>query len=176
VSARRHLLNALPNVLWTALFLGPVYVFCARYVSLKYICIFLVAGAVALSLPRSALQRFRLSSNVGAYRRLRVPLLVGITQDAAWIRRLSGHSEARVRSDRKTIARLTSDAWMRERFHLGAFLYCTLCAVVALCQRRLLWFSALLLINTFYNLYPMWVQQYLRIRVARLLRHASVQE
>jgi len=169
VRAQRHILNALPNILWTAIFLGPVYVYGVRQIPPKLLYVFAVAGALPFLVPRSFLQRFQLSSDAGVYRRLRVPLLVKLTQDAPWLHRLGGHPEKRVRRDRRTIARVISDTWMRERFHFGLLLFCALCAGVALWRKQLMWFTALIVINTLYNLYPVWVQQYLRLRVTHLL-------
>jgi hypothetical protein len=78
--------------------------------------------------------------------------------------------ERRVRCDREVIVRFTRDTWMRERFHLGLLLFCSLCAGVALWRIQLMWFIALCLVNTLYNFYPIWLQQYLRLRITRLLR------
>jgi Glycosyl-4,4'-diaponeurosporenoate acyltransferase len=169
VRAQRYILNALPNILWTAIFIGPVYAYCVREIPPRLLYVFAVAGALPFLVPRSFLQRFQLSPDTGVYRRLQLPLLVKLTQDAPWLHRLGGHPEKRVRRDRGAIVRVISDTWTRERFHFGLLVFCALCAGVALWRTQLMWFTALILINTLYNLYPVWVQQYLRLRVTHLL-------
>lgn len=170
-NARRELFNALPNVFWTALLVGPVYLFCSRHLSVRSICWFVLIGVLPLALPKKVLQRLALSPHIELYRRLRVPLLLGLTQDGAWLRRIGGSPGARVRRERDAITRVLRDTFVRERFHWGAFLFCTLCASVAIFEGHQLWFVVLIFINIFYNLYPIWLQQYLRLRLTRLLNH-----
>lgn len=168
MNARGQLINALPSVLWTALFVWPVWVFCARYVSSGRFACFWIAGMVsAVALPKAVFRGLCLSSNPAVYRWLRVGLLIKVTQDAAWIRRLSGSSERRVQRQEKAIASVVSDTWVRERFHFGVFVFCALCSAVALEQARAGWFVGLSFLNVVYDVYPMWLQQYLRLRVER---------
>lgn len=158
----------MPSVLWTALFVWPVWVFCALHVSSGHFACFWIAGMVsAVALPKPVFRWLRLSSNPAVYRRLRVALLIKVTQDAGWIRRLSGSSERRVRRNEKAIAKVVSDTWVRERFHFGVFVFCGLCSAVALWQARVGWFVGLSCLNVVYNVYPIWLQQYLRLRVER---------
>jgi hypothetical protein len=119
------------------------------------------------------LQKLQISSDTNTYRRLRVPLLAKLTQDAPWLLRLGGEPGKRITRDHETIARVMSGSWMRERFHLGLLVSCVLCAGFALWQMQFTWFIALILINTLYNLYPVWIQQYLRLRITRLGRRIS---
>ena len=170
MSTRGKLFHAAPSVLWTVVFVCPVYLFCVRHLSPGCVYGFAAAGALAMALPSAALQRLALSSDLAAYRRLRVPLLLRLTQDAAWIRRVSRDLEPRIRRDRKIVAGILRDTWMRERFHLGAFLFTSLCSLAAISHAQPLWFLSLILVNVLYNLYPIWLQQYLRLRLKPLCR------
>jgi hypothetical protein len=168
MSAWRHVLNAAINLLWTGLLLTPVYFYCARYVTLKWLLVFGLASVSPLCVSRAILQRFQLSPEVNGYRRLGVPLLVKLTQDAPWLGRL-GAQGRRVSLDRKVIARVIRETWMRERFHFGMLVFTGCCSGLAFWQMELRWCVTLIIVNTFYNLYPIWLQQYLRLRLIRPL-------
>jgi hypothetical protein len=172
MSAWGNVFNAVINLLWTCLLLGPVYVYCAHHVTPKCLFLFGLAAVFPFGAPKRILQRFQLGTNVDVYRSLGVPLLVKCTQDAPWLGRLGGGQYRRVSLDRKVIARVMRETWMRERFHLGLLLFCGACSGLALWQMELRWCVTLIVINTLYNLYPVWLQQYLRLRLTRLSRFA----
>jgi len=172
----RHVSNAVINLLWTSLFLTPVFVYCAHHVPSKWLLVFGIAAILPLGLPRAILQRFRLGSEVEVYRRLGVPFLMWFTQDAPWLMRWGGDQSRRVSLDRKLIAQVIRETWMRERFHLGLLLFCGFCSGQALCQMQLRWCLALIFINTLYNLYPVWLQQYVRLRLSRALVRAVMSQ
>lgn len=167
MSARSQLLDAVPSVLWTAVSLGPVFLFCAHNLPLGRTICFLVGASVSTLLPKAALERFALSTSRTAYERLGVPSLTKFTQDAGWLRRMGGSSKPRARRDKESLRRIVRDTWMRERFHLGVFVFLFLCSAAAALQRKGIWLFALILINVFYNVYPILLQQYLRLRVTR---------
>jgi len=164
---RLQMLNAVPSALWTAACLTPVYLFCAHLVPPSLTACFAVCGTVAMVLPRATLARFALSRTRATYESLRVHLVIRVTQDANWLRHLARAPEPRVRRDQEALRNIIRDTWTRERFHVGLFLFCILCSTVALLQLQMAWFLALMLINTVYNVYPMWLQQYLRLRITR---------
>ena len=169
-NARMHLLNALPNLLWTALCAGPVCLFCARRLPVRAVLVFGAASVLLMLLPRQVLQHLELSRNAAIYRRLRVPLLIHFTQDGAWMRRLSGGPLPSLSRERAAMATHIRSTWVRERFHLAGFAFFLLCALTASLQRQWLWCGLLLLLDTGYNLYPIWLQQFLRMRFQRLSR------
>jgi Glycosyl-4,4'-diaponeurosporenoate acyltransferase len=170
MNSRRQAGNMLLNILWTAVFLGPVCVFSISAISGKTLSLFLLAATLPLLMPRTLLQRLQLSNNRHVYQLLGVPLLVKVTQDAPWIRQSGSDLHRRVSRNREAITRLQRDTWTRERFHLGVLVFCALCAGVALWGGQFLWFTTLILVNLLYNLYPVWLQQYIRLRASRLLR------
>ncbi|GAA3769749.1 glycosyl-4,4'-diaponeurosporenoate acyltransferase CrtO family protein [Terriglobus aquaticus] len=171
MSGRRQSLNLLVSAVWTALFVLPVYTFCAKHTGAAQLVLFLIAGILASIVPRAILRRLQLSANPLLYRRLRVPLLVRFTQDAPWLKRLSSGAAANPRHTRATLQGLMRDSWMRERFHLGLGVFYALCSAVALLHMLVAWAVVLTAANLVYNIYPIWLQQYLRLRIKPLLRH-----
>lgn len=173
LDVRAQLVNIVLSAFWTAIFVGPVCIFCARHLEVGWICGFCVAGALSMFLPRAVIQRLAWSSDPAVYRRLRVPLVIQVTQDAGWLRRVSRKSRRRVRRSTQALTQIQRDTWMRERFHLGLLAFYILCSIAALCQGQLWWCLVLMFANVFYNLYPIWVQQYLRLRVSRCLARSN---
>ena len=122
MSARRQAVNMLLNILWTDIFFGPVCVFCIRAIPGKTLLLLLLAATLPLLMPRSLLQRLQLSNDRRIYRRLGVPLLVKVTQDAPWIRQTSSDFARRIARDREAITRFRRGTWTREQFHLAVLL------------------------------------------------------
>ena len=173
MKVQRAVLNTLLSLVWTVIFLGPVYVYCVRHIPSKCLYVFAAVGALSFVMPRALLERIQLSPDPEVYRLLRVSLLIAFTQDAPWLRALSSDAKRRVRRDPKAIGSIVRDTWTRERFHLGLLLFCALCAGIALWRIQIIWFVTLNLVNIIYNLYPVWLQQYIRIRVARVAQRKS---
>lgn len=169
-TSRQRLLNALPNVIWTALCVGPLYLFCARHVPGRDCTYMGGAASLPLVMPKALLRQLQLSRKLRVYRGLRVHWLILFTQDSGWMRRLAGDPPPPLAREHAGVKRLVADTWMRERFHLALLLFFLLCAATALLQRRFGWAALLMLLNIVYNLYPVWLQQFLRMRIERLLR------
>ena len=164
--------NAVPNLLWSALAFAPLVVFCYQY--LPRLCLY-GFGAVSLlpyAWPVTWLQRLQLSSNVAAYRRLRVPALNQFTQNGALINRLvrQRYPNYCYQPTRAALLKLHRTTYQQERFHWAALIFFLLASGYALAQGRVGWAAGLTGLNVGYNLYPIWLQQYLRLRLRRLNR------
>ncbi|WP_263385717.1 glycosyl-4,4'-diaponeurosporenoate acyltransferase CrtO family protein [Granulicella arctica] len=162
--------NALLNVFWSLLGIAPVFVFCNQFMARPLIYGFVAASFLAYAIPAKLLAYVQLSSRSGPYRFLRVHLLVRVTQDrrslaslrhrpidTAWFR----HRETLEKMIRVTIG--------RERFHLAMVIFFLLATGYAVLRGLLGWSLLLCISNLIYNLYPMWLQQYIRIRVYHCL-------
>jgi hypothetical protein len=162
-------LNALPNLFWSALFLLPVYWFWRHWFDLRWAIVAVACGMPAYLAPHRWLDRLRLSPNPATYRQLGVPLVNRLTQDSAWIKRIAGHAPA-LRRDAATAAKLLRKTWERERFHLFLLIFFGVSTVYALALQAWGWSGFLLVSNIGFNLYPVWLQQYLRLRLERIQR------
>ncbi|CAN5719762.1 hypothetical protein BH10ACI4_BH10ACI4_24780 [soil metagenome] len=169
------LLNAIPNVFWSVVCIVPVYVFCARYVPLHLLYGFGGISVVPFILPASALERMAISVSPSLYRRLGVAFINRFAQDGVLVRRFATRFypdralllDAR---DARTIARLRSRAFQRERFHLAGFVFFLLLTGRAALLGMPGWAVLLLTCNVVYNVYPVLLQQYVRLRLGRVAR------
>lgn len=175
------LYNALPNFLWSGLAWAPVLVFAYSHVARPWLWGMLGVSLVGYLLPAAGLERLRLSSRLAPYQRLGVPHLNRFTQNGDWVnRRLRQRFPAfRQVTGRDAAQRLLRASYHLERFHLVALVFFGLLSGYALGHGHWGWAALLLGLNVGYNLYPMWLQQYLRLRVrgaAKRLRSAAPAE
>ena len=159
--------NAVPNVLWSVLSLGPLCVFCYQHVARPWLYGLLAASLLAYAVPASLFRYWQLSGAPATYRRLGVPVLNRFTQHGTLInqlirRRYPGYRHVRTRA---SVAALIRTSYHQERFHLVLFLFFLLTGFYAAAHGYWGWALLLAPINVVYNLYPMWLQQYLRVRL-----------
>ncbi len=62
---------------------------------------------------------------------------------------------------------------MYERYHVAAFVAMLALAVYALYGRQYGWALVIMLNNLLYNIYPVWLQQYNRLRLQAIMNRRS---
>jgi len=162
------LYNAVPNVLWSVLSLLPISVFCYLHVERPWLYGLLVVSLLGYAVPISQFKRLQLSHKRATYRALGVHVANQFTQHGTIInhliqRRYPHYRHVRTRAALASFVRTT---YYQEQFHLVLFLFFLLISFYAVVHGYLGWFLLLTLTNTIYNLYPMWLQQYLRLRLS----------
>ncbi|MCU1330991.1 MAG: hypothetical protein JWN34_6361 [Bryobacterales bacterium] len=169
---RVNSLNAVPSVLWSVLCLGPLAVFCYEHMERPWIYGFTVTSLLTYALPVSVLRYFELGSRPASYRAREVHLVIHVTQDSPFIKRLAGGMQARrVRlSDRAALSRLRAVTYARERFHWTMLVFFLLTSLYAVFFGHWAWALLIAVANVIYNVYPIWLQQYIRLRLQRILK------
>jgi hypothetical protein len=161
--------NAVPNVLWSGLALGPLVVGCYRYVERPWLWGFVAVSLSAYAWPAAWLRRLQLATSVRVYRRLGVPGIGHFTQQGTLVNRLlrQRYPGYRALVGRRAVAKLLSTTYQQERFHWAGLVFFFLVSLYVGAAGQLRWALGLLLLNVGYNLYPIWLQQYLRVRLGR---------
>ncbi|MBF9236187.1 hypothetical protein I2I05_02150 [Hymenobacter sp. BT683] len=162
------LANAVPNVLWSALSLVPISVYCYQHMARPWLYGGLAVSALAFGVPTAWFGYWQLSHRAAPYRRLGVALANRLTQNGDFVNRLLRFrypAYRHVRS-RAALASLKRHTYHQERFHLVLFLFFLFASLYAALQGQAGWCLLFVLTNVGYNLYPMWLQQYLRVRLA----------
>jgi hypothetical protein len=160
--------NAVPSVLWSVLALVPISVYCYQYLAQPWLYGFLALSLLAYAVPTAWFGHWQLSSRPARYRRLGVALVNRVTQHGDFINRLIRRrypAYRHVRS-RAAVAALVRTTYHQERFHLMGFLFFLFTSGYAAARGQAGWCGLLLLTNVGYNVYPVWLQQYLRVRLA----------
>ncbi|GGG38787.1 hypothetical protein GCM10011378_13850 [Hymenobacter glacieicola] len=125
-------------------------------------------SVLAYALPRGWFRCWQLSESVVAYRRVGVPVVNRLAQHGGVVNALIRRrypQYRRVRGHRSGAA-LVGNSYHMERFHVAALLVFLWAGAYAAVQGYWGWAGLLTLLNMGYNLYPIWLQQYLRLRLA----------
>ncbi|RSK42632.1 glycosyl-4,4'-diaponeurosporenoate acyltransferase CrtO family protein [Hymenobacter perfusus] len=167
-AARLAFYNAVPSVLWSGLALGPLAVFCYLHMARPWLWGLLALSLLAYAVPRAWFRRWQLSRKPATYRHLGVPLINRVTQHGSLVNGLVRRhypNYRHVRSGRRAVAALIGHSYHMEQFHVAALLFFLFAGGYAAAQGRWGWAALLTLLNVGYNLYPIWLQQYLRLRL-----------
>ncbi len=161
------LANAVPNVLWSVLGLGPIGVFCYQLMARPWLYGLLGVSLLAYAVPASWFGYWQLSRTPAAYRKLGVAAVNRVTQHGDFVNRLlrrwyPRHRHVRTRA---AVAALVRTTYHQERFHLVLFLFFLFISLYAAARGYAGWALLVALTNVGYNLYPMWLQQYIRVRL-----------
>ena len=162
------LYNMLPNLFWSALSLTPVSVFCYNVMPVKRFCIFLTISLLAILLPKSFFNSIQIGKTPVVYKNIGVNFINRFTQNGVIINRLIRRKfpQYKVMSGRRaSIDRLIKQTYIFEKFHFIMFLFFSLTAIYALLERYVVWAFIVSLTNLVYNVYPAFLQQYIRVKL-----------
>lgn len=161
------LYNAIPSVFWSVLGLVPLSIFCYQHLARPWLYGFLAASLAVYAVPRLWFRGWQLSARPAVYERLGVPLVNYFTQHGRLVNGLLRRRYPQYRHLRGRLAlrALVEQSYHMERFHAAALVFFLLCALQAAAQERWDWAALLTVLNVGYNLYPIWLQQYLRVRL-----------
>lgn len=169
--------NQLVNLPWSAICLGPLAYYCYRSMDHSWLYAFLFISFIPLGLPTTVFDRIQLSASTGFYNRLGIRTVRKYTQDGdlinQWLQaKFPGYSPA----NQATLQQHVSRSYINEKFHVGCFSFFLLSSLYALHQGNGVWVAGILISNLIYNLYPILLQQYNRIRLTRLINRRSLRE
>ncbi|MVN78322.1 hypothetical protein GO988_18485 [Hymenobacter sp. HMF4947] len=159
--------NAVPNVLWSALSFVPLCIYCYQAVARPWLYGFGAVSLLACCLPTAWYRYGQLSAGPAAYRRLGVPVVGRLAQHGALVNGLLRwrYPSYRYLPSRAALASLVRTSYQQERFHWAGLVFFLLVNGYAVARAHIGWAALLLLLNAGYNLYPIWLQQYLRVRL-----------
>lgn len=162
------LYNAVPSVVWSGVALGPLVVFCYQYMARPWLGGLLGLSLLAYAVPRAWFRYWQLSQEPAVYRRLGVVRVGWLAQDGALVNKLVRRRYPHYRRvhSRRSRTVVVGNSYHMERFHVAALLFFLFASGYAAAQGRWGWCGVLVLLNIGYNLYPIWLQQYLRLRLA----------
>ncbi|AHJ95658.1 hypothetical protein Hsw_0063 [Hymenobacter swuensis DY53] len=158
----------MPSVLWSGLALGPLAGFCYLHMARPWLWGLLALSLLAYAVPRAWFGWWQLSKKPASYQHLGVPLINRVAQHGSLVNKLVRRRYPHyrhVRSGRRAVAALIGHSYHMERFHVAALLFFLFASGYAGAQGDWGWAALLTLLNVGYNLYPIWLQQYLRLRL-----------
>jgi hypothetical protein len=161
------LANAIPNVFWSVLSIVPLSFFCYHYMSQPWLYSLLLRHLLVYGIPMAWFSRWQLSRTPARYRQLGVPAVGRLTQHGEFVNRFIRHHYPRYcRVRAHTVAAVVRASYQVEQFHLGLFGFFLLSSLYALWHGQGGWALLIMVTNVGYNVYPIWLQQYIRVRLA----------
>lgn len=154
------LYNMIPNFLWTILHLTPVVIYCFE-MPLSWLYVFLAISVLLAFLP---LTFFQLGKDTRIYKKIGIVYVRRYAQDGDVINKLLRKKFPGYKVILKP-AHYISRSYMNERFHLLLLVFFLLLTGYAVWHGQPWWALLFLFSNVMYNLYPMFLQQYNRIRI-----------
>jgi hypothetical protein len=168
--------NMVPNLVWSLLNLTPISVYGYTTLDPRWFCTFLAVSLVPIFLKNSILDKLQIAHSPGTYKRLGVHWVNKVAQGGdiinGLVRRKYPEHKIVTRS-RSSITGLVRQTYIFEKFHWILFLYFSFTTVYALTKGHWGWTFGITLNNIAYNVYPNFLQQYVRLKL-RALRGRGV--
>lgn len=163
----------IPNLVWTALFLLPVAIFC--YTFINYISVFILLGMSFLPIffPNLFFDAMQLSRYPAFYERLGVKYINKFAQNGTLLNKYLRNKYPKfkpVSPSKLLFKKLYHQTYFFEKFHFSLFIFFTTVIVYALTKSYLLWALILSICNLLYNIYPNLLQQYIRLKLKSVLK------
>lgn len=160
--------NMVPNLVWTILHFTPVCLFWYKEESLLPLYFFIPSSFIPIFFKKKFLDSLRLAKDPGIYKKLGVATMLHITQNGVIINKLIKRKYPQykmVRHANASIATLLHTSYLFEKFHWICLLFFVETMLYALTVNGLVWACCIFLLNITYNVYPILLQQYIRLKL-----------
>ena len=154
ITTRRSFYNQCINFFWTILCFAPVLSFWIKNGIDQRLYIFMAISCLAALTPEQVLNRLQISKRQKFYHKIGIKIVQKLVQDGQW----SGD-----------LRRYLSTIAMYERFHWCCFLFFTATTIYGYPSSNWAWKLGILIANLLYNVYPILLQQYNKMRIKRIL-------
>ena len=158
----------IPNLLWTALFLIPIAMFCYTYIIPKTTYILLGLSLTSIFLPNSFFDRIQLSKRSHFYKKIGVKYINIFAQNGSLLNKFLKRKYPNfkvVYKSKKSIIKQYYQTYFFEKFHFSLFLFFTIMTIYAGIQGHFYWVLTLTISNLLYNIYPNLLRQYVRVKL-----------
>ncbi|MEJ7692756.1 hypothetical protein [Daejeonella sp.] len=157
-------LNYVVNFFWTIIGFLPLTIYWWQTpLTFSFYC-FLMVSVFLANVPERMIHQFRFSSKRRIYELVGVRLVRKFVQDGDYIRKGNHWVRSKAAAEKYLLRIL-----MYERFHTLCFLFFTFSMTHALLNARIKLGLMILFCNVFFNVYPLLLQQYNRLRILRLI-------
>ena len=160
--------NMILNIFWSVINLVPISIFCYTYLNLRLFLIFLIISFLSVFLPNAFFDSIQVGKTSSFYKSIGVNFINQFAQNGEIINRLVRRKYPNykmISGSRRSIRRLVSQTYMFEKFHFMMFLFFMFVTVYAAIKLYWWWVLIIFITNVIYNVYPNFLQQYLRVRL-----------
>jgi hypothetical protein len=170
-----ELYNMVPNLLWSLLCLTPVGYFCYTLMPPKLVYIFLGISLTGYALPSSFYRTIQIK-NLHFLKKTGVSFAQKFAQNGVVINRLirKKFPEYKLLDNRKTIETQYKKTYFFEKFHFVTLIFFSFTTIFALVHSYYFWALIIMIANIIYNIYPILLQHYTRLRIELLLKRKNI--
>jgi hypothetical protein len=169
------MLNQLINVFWTITSFSVVGWYWGEYFAedraewLLYA--FIVASVLAFNIPVKLISALNLSTDPRTYELIGVRAMRWLVQDGMLVQRVNQRLDRnqKVIPNREAARRYLNKIVVQERYHYGCFVFFSLSSASAIPAGKTGMALLMAISNIIYNVYPILLQQYNRLRIRKLL-------
>jgi hypothetical protein len=169
---KKEFLNQFINFVWTTLCFAPVLSYWIEVYSGPLLYFFVAVSLIFGFLPARFFQSIQLSQSSGFYEKAGVRWVRKFVQNGDFIKRITQkeEKEKRVIKDRKAIEKYLKTIAMYERYHFVCLVFFLLTTLHAAFYKAFIYSAIIFTCNFFYNISPIFLQQYNRVRILKLLK------
>jgi hypothetical protein len=163
------LYNMVANLLWTILSLLPVTIFCYSRLTINFLFLFVGISILPVFLSNAIIDKMQVAKRAASYKKLGVGVVQQLSQNGQIIksiirRRYPAYQV--LRRDQKSIKALLLQTYVFEKFHLALFVFFCLISYYAFSKGLANWSAVFFLLNVLYNVYPILLQQFIRVKLS----------
>ena len=173
------MLNQLINVFWTIVSFAAVGFYWRVYITEKgsrwTLYVIIILSILFSIIPGKWLSALTLSSNRKTYERIGVRIVLWFVQNGTFVNRIQRKpaSQKGLITNRRSALVYLKTIDMQERYHYCCFVFFTLSAFSALSFAKTEFALFISLSNIIYNVYPILVQQYNRLRINSVISRST---
>lgn len=161
------IVNQVFNIGYTAIFFTPIILFWKDYYTTLFFKISLGTTICSFFLPHRCYTFFQISDSKNFYKKIGIPFIQQFTQQGKFAKRLTTYLGNNVFQSPKgnRINKLKNQIRTFETFHWACFIFFSLTAAYAYQKGSSILTIFILTSNILYNVIPILIQQYNRIRL-----------
>lgn len=169
------LVNQGINTIYSVIFLTPLVIFWKEYYETIYFKWALGSSLLMFFLPNKVYEYIQLSNSKKFFRVLGIPCFQRYTQQGRFAQKIINYINGNTTKSPKppNVSQMKSRIRNFESFHYVCFIFFTLTFVYALYHGELFFSLTIFIANVLYNIIPILIQQYNRIRLTTLTKYAE---
>ncbi|MGV8879987.1 MAG: hypothetical protein ACOH2A_13260 [Sphingobacteriaceae bacterium] len=162
--------NLAVNLFWTIAAVFPIAMFIGYYPpDITGSIIILVTSIMAYFLPNALLDKIKCGKTTKSYKNFGVLFLQKFTQNGHYVNKLIKKKFPDYRTlshSKSSINKLVKQTYSFEKYHMMMFVIFGSIGIYALSRGLLWWALVIFMINLLYNIYPILLQHYIRLKLA----------
>ncbi len=167
---KREILNQIINFFWSILCIAPVFWFWFQMgINNLYFYLFMTISLIIGVLPQRILNSLAFSSKIKFYERFGVKYIKKFVQNGDIVNSLNSPND--IIKGKKYFMSYAKTIEMYERYHLICLIFFLLTTLHCIVSEQIKLSLIIIITNIFYNICPILLQQYNKLRLKKLFNN-----